>query len=74
MLRSWLTVHACMQAAAVGSSPLALALLGPWTKAPKQARDDYERFIRSVSRLLGGEAPFEEVQVSSGKPCTVMPC
>ena len=54
------------QAIAVGSSPLALALLGPWAKAPKQARDDYERFVRSVSRLLGGEAPFEEVQVCSG--------
>ena len=54
-----------LQAAGVGSSPLARALLGPWAKAPKQARDDYERFIRTVSSLLGGEASSEEVQVSN---------
>lgn len=49
----------------MGTSPLAQALLGAWARAPKQARDDYERFLRAVSGLLGGEASSEEVQVSS---------
>ena len=49
----------------MGSSALAQALLGPWARAPKQARTDYERFIRAVSSLLGGEASSEEVQVSA---------
>ncbi len=51
----------------MGSSPLARALLGPWARTPKQARSDYERFIRTVSGLLGGETSSEEVQVSTSR-------
>jgi len=38
------------------ASPLALELLGPdWRRrAPRQAREDYERFLIAVSALLGG--------------------
>ena len=51
-----------LQAVAVGQSALAQSILGSWQKAPKLARDDYERFIKAVSSLLGGEASTEEVQ------------
>lgn len=57
-------IHLTLQAAGLGSSPLAQQLLGLWARAPKQARDEYERFIRTVSSLLGGEASSEEVQVA----------
>ncbi len=52
-----------MQAATLGSSPLARKVLGSWTSAPKLARDDYERYLQTVSFLLGGEASSEELQV-----------
>jgi hypothetical protein len=39
-------------------------LLGGWVGAPKAARDDYERFVRAVAGLLGGQASAEEVQAS----------
>ena len=54
-----------MQAATLGSSPLAQKLLGSWTSAPKSARDDYEVYMKTVSSLLGGEASSEELQVCS---------
>lgn len=50
------------QAAAVGGSKLAASVLGPWARAPKAAREDYERYIAAVAALLGGEADGEEVQ------------
>ncbi len=49
------------QAAAVGDSDLAVSILGPWVRAPRAARDAYERFVAAVSSLLGGEASSEEV-------------
>jgi len=51
-----------LQASAVGASPLAASILGPWARAPKAAREDYERYVAAVSALLGGEAASEEVQ------------
>ena len=45
----------------MGGSDLALSILGPWSRAPKTARDVYERFVAAVSSLLGGEASSEEV-------------
>ena len=48
----------------MGSSQLALELLGAWSAAPRAAREDYEHFVRLVARLLGGEAPAVDVQVS----------
>ncbi len=53
-----------MQAATIGTSPLAQKLLGSWSKAPKAARDDYEHYMKMVSSLLGGEDTPEALQVS----------
>ena len=50
-----------LQGTGVGSSALAVSILGPWRSAPKAARDAYERFVMAVSALLGGEASSEEV-------------
>ena len=50
----------------MGTSQLATQLLGAWSAAPRAAREDYERFVRLVARLLGGEAPADDVQVGSG--------
>ncbi len=47
----------------MGSSQLAQELLGAWSAAPRAAREDYEHFVRLVARLLGGEAPADDVQV-----------
>ena len=49
----------------MGTTQLATELLGAWSAAPRAAREDYERFVRLVARLLGGEAPADDVQVSS---------
>ncbi|KAK9814715.1 hypothetical protein WJX72_010327 [[Myrmecia] bisecta] len=56
---------AAEQAHGVGTSALAREVLGEWTKAPKAAREDYEHFVRAVSRLLGGESSAQEVQESA---------
>ena len=52
------------QVKALGTSQLATEVLGVWSAAPRAAREDYERFVRLVARLLGGEAPADDVQVS----------
>lgn len=49
----------------MGTSQLAREVLGAWSAAPHAAREDYERFVRLVARLLGGEAPADDVQASS---------
>ena len=45
----------------MGGSDLAISILGPWARAPRAARDAYERYVAAVSSLLGGEASSEEV-------------
>ncbi|CAL8464110.1 g3645 [Coccomyxa elongata] len=56
---------ASKKAGTLGSSPLARKVLGSWTSAPKLARDDYERYLKTVSSLLGGEASSEELQATA---------
>ena len=49
----------------MGTSQLATEVLGAWSAAPRAAREDYERFVRLVAHLLGGEAPADDVQAGS---------
>lgn len=62
------------QGKAVGASQLAEELLGPWSSAPRAAHEDYERFVRLVAQLLGGEAPAEDVQVSAVASIPLVGC
>jgi hypothetical protein len=48
-------------ASAARTQLVAEALGGTWAHVPKGARADFERFMRAVSRLLGGESGSEEV-------------
>ncbi len=48
----------------VKSASLAGRLIGE--APPKAARDVYDRYLRSVAVLLGGEAGPEEVEASAG--------
>ena len=58
-----------MQADQYGRSALASQLLGSWAGAPKAAKAEYSHFLQLVSRILGGEASAQEVEVSiSGVP------
>ena len=54
-----------LQASAPGASKLAQQVLGPWTKAPKAARSDYEQYIKATAACLGGEPSTAEVQEAS---------
>lgn len=47
-----------------GRSALASRLLGSWASAPKSARAEYSHFLQLVSKILGGEASGQEVEVS----------
>ena len=47
-----------------GRSALAQRLLGPWATAPKSARTEFAHFLQLVSKILGGEASSQEVEVS----------
>lgn len=51
-----------VQTSSLGSSKLAQQLLGPWSKAPKAARQAYEQYIKTVAGCLGGEPSSAEVQ------------
>ena len=52
----------CTQGPAPGASKLAQKLIGPWTKASKAAKQDYENFVKAVVACLGGEPSSAEVQ------------
>ncbi|KAK9846320.1 hypothetical protein WJX81_001437 [Elliptochloris bilobata] len=60
------------QGKAVGASQLAVELLGAWSSAPRAAREDYEFFVRLVARLLGGEAPVDDVQATAAAVWTAL--
>ncbi|KAL4422681.1 hypothetical protein ABPG75_008878 [Micractinium tetrahymenae] len=47
-------------------SELVGAVLGSWSKAPKAAREDMEKYLQAVARLLGGESSSEEVAAAAG--------
>lgn len=51
-----------LQTSSPGSSKLAQQLIGPWSKAPKAARSEYEQFIKAVAGCLGGEVSTAELQ------------
>ncbi|GAX76248.1 hypothetical protein CEUSTIGMA_g3692.t1 [Chlamydomonas eustigma] len=47
-------------------SDLALVILGPWDKAPRPAREAYEKFLVSVRKLLDGEMSSGELHEAAG--------
>ena len=53
-----------MQGDLYGRSALAAQLLGSWAGAPKAAKAEYSHFLQLVSKILGGEASAQEVEVS----------
>lgn len=57
-----------MQGDQYGRSALAQKLLGPWGSASRAARADLSRFLQLVSRILGGEASSQEVEVHLSFP------
>jgi len=59
-----------MQGDQYGRSALAQQLLGQWASAPKSAKAEFSHFLQLVSRVLGGEASSQEVEVSIQRfPC-----
>ena len=46
-----------------GRSALATQLLGSWAQAPKSAKAEFSHFLQLMSRILGGEASAQEVEV-----------
>ncbi|KAL3133984.1 hypothetical protein ABBQ32_008424 [Trebouxia sp. C0010 RCD-2024] len=44
-----------------GSSKLAQQLIGPWSKAPKAARSEYEQYIKAIAGCLGDEISTAEL-------------
>lgn len=50
-----------LQTSSPGSSKLAQQLIGPWIKAPKAARSDYEQYIKAIAGCLGGEVSTAEL-------------
>jgi len=46
----------------LGSGELAKALLGAWDKAPREAKGDYEQFMRTVASLIGTNVGPQELQ------------
>ena len=51
-----------LQTSSPGSSKLAQQLIGPWIKAPKAARSEYEQFIKAIAGILGGQVSTAELQ------------
>lgn len=49
----------------MGRSKLAQLIIGPWAKAPKKAREDYDGFVLAMSNLLGGGERADELQAAS---------
>lgn len=54
-----------LQTSGPGTSKLAQRLIGPWAKAPKAAKQDYEKFVKAVLVCLGGEPSSAEVLEAS---------
>ena len=54
-----------LQTSGPGTSKLAQRLIGPWAKAPKAAKQDYEKFVKAVLKCLGGEPSSAEVLEAS---------
>lgn len=54
-----------LQVSGPGTSKLAQKLIGAWSKAPKAAKQDYEKFIKAVLACLDGESSSAEVQEAS---------
>lgn len=50
-----------LQTSSPGSSKLAQRLIGPWSKAPKAARSEYEQYIKAIAGCLGDEISSAEL-------------
>ena len=46
-------------------SELVGAVLGSWAGAPKAAREEFEKYMRAVAQLLGGESSSEQVAAAA---------